>query len=205
MAEKRTPNLHKALKDVDPDSLVVNANELEPDSLHSWRREKSHVDVANAYPSLATLLEQIELIDRFRNPDTESEAYRGALLAVTALAQVALKEAPESQAEDDEMVEPLSLASFLRALESGEIATAYNRALFQVRQDAQRTRRTDVELIVADIKEAYPELYDFIGELCEDRGSEDFSAGVMAGATEMLWMIKTLAEIDDLKRSLEQD
>ena len=162
----------------------------------SWKIHRYLERIETLYPGLSTILDAIELSDRYRTPQGNSMALRGGSIALLALAL-------EHREFEDDMAEPegvegdvraVQFTDYLKQLDSDALIGTYNWTMRRAKA-AQNDSRGAIEAVVDEIRDEYSGVYaliDSLGQATDDM--PEFSEGVTAGAALMFEVLRSLAD-----------
>ena len=103
--------------------------------------------------------------------------------------------------------EPLfgpAVNEYLRRLRYEPLLARYESVYNQFYQESQSSEGDVNQLQAAEIKRAYPGLYDLIERLASHEESIDFQNGFLLGAVSILSVIKSGTEIEEFNQLLQE-
>lgn len=207
MSDVERTLIQQLVEHLDLEGLAGEVDKLDDDSRYSWKLERHHRELAQIHPSLSFLAEQIEAIDQLRTGEATGDAYRGAVLALLAFARISMEED-----DDDDTIEEFiesavnpSFAKVLHELTADGAEAVFTRAMHEVRIQARTSGAEPGAVIASGIQDGYPGVHDFITRLRgESKHSEEYKAGLAAGAAEMFLVIRELAGNEEIRLAAKE-
>lgn len=183
---------------LDTQDLESSVERNAPLMHHAWRQEQYIGMLDRLAQPFAAIAEEVEKLDHNKGVDG-SDAYRGALLALTAIVEVLNNDSSDTDMTGE------AAAVHLAGLTPSQLAADFKGAT-SFEQSAAKESGADVnDLIQKRLREQYPALAGLIEKIIDapDGRESSFEKGIRYGAFQMLLAIDSTVVIS--AKSDEED